>query len=335
MLSQCFAATRKRVLWGSLCLLAAMPALPAFAQLSVGATGPLFVKSGTIFNTDNLVLIPSTDLTVTSNTIVKSSGTISSVPAGNPSIARVYNMGTPITFTGNVGLIYLDAELGANTEALLQVAYNSTGSGLWTTTTGSSENTTTNYVNNTVSATPLAAVSAVMGGIILPLTYSEFSAQLNDQSVLVSWKAEATTPINGFRIETSTDGKTWSQTAYVQSITGQSAYTFQDNDINFVLRYYRIVVIESSGELDYTNVIAVHNIATNVNMQVISSGTNRVINFRNVTPDGLSLFDFSGRLLKQINTSQKSYNVGSLPSGVYLVRYRLATEEAVRKVFMP
>lgn len=332
MLSQYFAAALKRVLWGSLCLL---PAMSAIGQLSVGSTGSLFIRSGTTFNTDNLVLIPSANLTIASNTIVKSSGTIPSIPPGNTSIARVYNMSTPITYTGNVGLIYLDAELGSNTESLLQVAYNSTGTGLWTTTTGSTINTTTNYVNNTVTAVPLAAVSATMQGVILPITYSEFSAQLNDQAVLINWKVEATTSINSFRIESSTDGKTWTQTAYVPAATDQTAYTYQDNDLNFVLRYYRIAVNEASGVTDYTNVITVRNDGANVLLQVVSSGTDRVVNFRNVTPDGISLFDFSGRLLKQMNVSQSSYNLGSLPSGVYILRYRLATQEAVRKVFMP
>ena len=332
MLSHFVYSTRKKGLLGLLCLL---PAFSAFSQLSIGSSGPLFITNGTTFSADSLILIPSVNLTVTSNTIVKVATPINSTTPGVTSLARVYNIGAPLTYSGTLGLIYRDAELGSNTESLLQIAFNQTLNGVWTTTLGSTVNTVTNYVNNTVSAQPLANVTATTSGVILPITYSDFSAELNDQFVLISWSAESTTPLEGFTVESSADGRNWQSTAVIPAVREERAYSFKDADLNFSIRYYRIAIADISGKSIYTNVAIVRKPAAAISLQVISSGSDRVVNFPNATPDGIQLYDLNGRMLKNIEVPRSSYNLGPVATGIYILRFKVATEQNARKIFLP
>jgi hypothetical protein len=334
MLSHLLSVTLKKVLPGLSCLL---PALSAFSQvLSVGSTDVLFIANGTTFSADSLILIPLANLSISSNTLFKNTSPIGSTTPGVTSITRVYNLSAPITYSGTLGLIYQDAELGANTESLLQIAYSPAAAGPWTTTLGGTVNTSTNYVNNTFTSTPVLNVTATTSGIILPITHLDFSAQLNDQFVLVSWKVASTTPLVGFNIETSTDGRNWKTTAYMPAVQDEEAYSFKDPDLNFTIRYYRVVITDASGQTDYTSIVSVRRPTAAVVLQIVSSGGDRIINFTNATPDdGIQLYDFNGRLLKKMDLSQSSYNIGSVPSGIYILRFKVATEENVRKIFLP
>ena len=332
MVSQSMSITLKKVIWGMFCLL---PSLPAISQLSVGSSASLFITNGTTFSADSLILIPSVNFTLSNNSIVKVSTPIGSTTPGVTSLSRVYNLGAPVTYSGSLGLIYRDAELGNNTELLLQIAYNQTSGGTWTTTVGSTVNTTTNYVSNTVSSQPLADITATTAGVALPIVYSDFFAQLNDQFILVGWTAESTTQLQGFTVESSTDGRNWKNTAYVPAVRDERTYTFKDDDLNFSIRYYRIAMTDISGETDYTKVAIVSKPAAAISLQIQSNGSDRVINFINATPDGIQLYDLNGRLLKKIDSSQPSYNIGNVPTGIYILRFKAATEQIVRKVFLP
>lgn len=332
MLSPHLSVTVKKVLTGLFCLLCTIPAI---SQVGVGSTDVLFIASGTTFSADSLILIPSVDLTISSNSILKSTTPVGSTPAGSYSLSRVYNIGSPISFLGDLGLVYQDAELGSNTEALLEIAYSSPSAG-WTTTTGSTVNTATNYITNTLSsATTISDVTATASGVILPITQLDFSAQLNDQFVLVNWQVTSTSQLAGFNIESSSDGRNWKTTAYVPAIPDEASYSFQDADLNFSVRYYRVAILEASGITDYTKVVTVRKATASIALQIVSSGDNRTVNFPNATVDGIQLYDMNGRLLKNIDLSQSSYNIGNVSPGIYILRFKVASEENVRKVFLP
>ena len=153
MLNQSLRLALQKIIPGLLCLLLA--AFPAISQLSIGSSA-LFITNGTTFSVDSLVLIPSADLTLSNNSIVKVTTPLGSTTPGITSLGRVYNISTPFTFSGTLGLIYLDSELGNNTENQLQMAYNQTSGGTWATTATSAVNTGMNYVSYAASAVPLA-----------------------------------------------------------------------------------------------------------------------------------------------------------------------------------
>jgi hypothetical protein len=309
-------------------------ALPAISQLSVGADG-MFVANSTPLGVDSLVIVPSADLTLTSTSIERSSIPIgSTVSPGMTSIERVYTIGTPFTFTGLLGIMYLDSELGANTESQLELAYRETPPGQWITTTGSSVNTVGNYVENVVTSINLSGLTATTLGVVLPITFYSISARLDGQHVLIDWEAEANTSLSGFYVESSTDSRTWTTAGYVSAVQHSRRYNFKDGDINFTTRYYRIGMIEANGAITYTRIAQVRKPGSPFSLQISSTGGGKVINFINGTPDGIELFDLNGRLLKQANVAQASYDLGMLSPGIYILRFRVGSEFQVRKLFL-
>lgn len=325
----CFAV--KRILPVLLWLL---PALSGKSQLGVGSSGSLFVESGTTFNTDGLVLIPSTALTLSSNSIVKTATPVGSSVPGMGSIERVYDIGAPFTYSGSLGIMYEDAELGLNIESMLQIAYRETPTGPWITTSGSTVNTGTNYVTFTASGIDLSSVTTTTANFILPITYSNLSARLDGQFVLINWKAASNTTLEGFNIQSSIDGRTWTNVGHIPAVQNRTEYSFKDRDLNFATRYYRIGMIEATGEITYTNIANVRKPLTPFSLQALLNSGGRVINFINGTPDGIELFDLHGRLLKQSNVAQTSYNIGTIPTGIYILRFKVGTELHVRKLFL-
>jgi hypothetical protein len=250
------------------------------------------------------------------------------------SIERVYNISTPFTFTGLIGITYLDSELGANTENQLELAFRQTPTGQWTTTTGSSVDPISNYVENVVIGVDISALTATTLGVVLPITFHNISARLDGQHVLIDWEAETNTSLSGFYIESTTDGRTWTTEGHVAAVQHTRKYNFKDADLNFTTRYYRVGMVESNGAITYTRIVQVRKPSNPFSLQIVLTGGGKVINFINGTPDGIELFDMNGRLLKQANVAQVSYDLGVLTPGIYILRFRVGSEFQVRKLFL-
>ncbi|MCC9138725.1 gliding motility-associated C-terminal domain-containing protein [Pontibacter silvestris] len=138
------------------------------AQLKAETAG-VYIKGGTPFSTDGLVMIPSADFFFNNLAIQKE---VKSVmwPQYN-SIERLYRFSVPVSYNGLMGLTYLDEELnGNNTDALALVYTATVGSKNYkdyTVTTGSS-NFTRGYLEYSFSkATSLSDVTAVTPDVIV------------------------------------------------------------------------------------------------------------------------------------------------------------------------
>ncbi|HJU45215.1 MAG TPA: hypothetical protein VJ647_00465, partial [Chitinophagaceae bacterium] len=222
-------------------------AFRSYSQLSItgsSPTGSLFVAANTIFHVDSLIIIPATgnDLTLENNSIVKVATPVTTVSGGN-SIERVYNIGTAFPFTGDLGLIFRDAELNGNTENLLQVAYNNSSS--WNvssiSTFSNSFGTDSNYVTNSYSSSIIVNnVTATTLGSTLPINFTDFSAQLKNQTVIVKWETDLSTTIEGFYVQSSSNGSNWKDVGYIDAQSGMEKYSYNDADIDFTVRYYRV-----------------------------------------------------------------------------------------------
>lgn len=124
-----------------------------------GASG-LTIQAGTTFSNDGLVLVPSSTLSINSTSLYRTTTAVTS--GASTSITRVYNLTTPLTYSGTAQIVYAAGELNGNTESTLQLGYNSlvTG-GTWVVTSGSTQGTAGTYtVSNTATALNIAFLSA-------------------------------------------------------------------------------------------------------------------------------------------------------------------------------
>ncbi len=106
------------------------------------------IKAGTQVFIDSLVLTPSADYTIASNSLTVTYAATSGPGAG--SISKVCSFSSPLaSYSGGAGLYYLAGQLNGNTAAALALAYTGDGAS-WTL-----DNTGTymaNYVNTSSSA---------------------------------------------------------------------------------------------------------------------------------------------------------------------------------------
>ena len=158
----------------------------AFAQFTVGNNG-FILKSATILSIDGLSLTPSTDLTVSRNSLVRSTIPVPGNPNG--SISRVYRFASPINFNGVTMISYLEPELNSNIENRLQLIHSSDGS-VFSTTTGSGVNAGSNFVYNTITNPNLLVVSATQPWIAQRVARINASAISENKETQVSRQSD-------------------------------------------------------------------------------------------------------------------------------------------------
>jgi endonuclease I len=163
---------------------------------------------------------------------------------------------------------------------------------------------------------------------LLPVTITGFTAQRNDESVLLKWYASFETNFRQYEIQRSTDGIVFSK---IGEVLGRNLadYSFTDNDLptaNTI--YYRLKMIDIDGKFSYSKTIALIITDNFFNAQVYPNPTkgNLVIKLPKVLTENSKIIiaDLSGRILFQqlVASGQKNIdlNVSKLPAGRYFVK---------------
>lgn len=224
----------------------------AMAQITAGESG-LTVLSGTTLTVDSLVLIPSVDLTIESNTIVVSRTAIPGQPKN--SVSRVYQSGSPIVFRGLAGFFFDDNELNGNTVSDLALVYNSstTNAGFISTSPSSAS---MNFVSHTFGQeVTLQQVTAAAPASALPVSLTGFSVKADGRKARVEWETVWERNNRAFRLDRSTDAVQFSPFATIPgkgTTTGRERYLVIDDSPGSGVTYYRLRQIDQDGtEKDY------------------------------------------------------------------------------------
>ena len=302
--------------------------LSGFCQLSIGPTG-LFLPGGVAFSVDSLVLIPATDLIISNDTLTHNYVPVTGPVPGATSIARVYRWTVPITYSGELGLFYLDTELAGNTEVLLQIAYGEVPP---VTTVTSSVFTTTNYVSYPANGITFSRVTATTAGFILPITYTGFSATVKDQLVLLNWRMEEIDGLHGFEVEFSSNVLNWTTAFAVPAPPGKKVFSVQHNDIHFSTRHYRVAMLNINGERTYTRVVTVYNNNAGSGLHIVRNGAVARFTFSGIAPATLQVYGMSGQLLITQAVVQQQCDISGLVPGTYILSYVAGGQKISRKV---
>ena len=152
----------------------------SFAQqaFTVGASG-ITIKSGTQVFIDSLVLTPSANYTISSNSLTVSY-TATSGP-GAASISRICTFSSPLTaYSGGVGMYYLTSQLNGNTGTNLALAYTGNGTSWGIDNTGS-------YAANYVSTSSSAFSNISLEGITALNSQKYYSKSTGDITLTSNW----------------------------------------------------------------------------------------------------------------------------------------------------
>jgi hypothetical protein len=237
------------------------------------------------------------------------------------------------------------------------------GQGKWATSNG-------NLVLNTdafnsagtykikVSATSLsgvtlcAAVSAtstiVVTPAVLPLYLLQFTGKKESTGNLLEWISENEVNLNGYEIERSTNGASFTTIAvkHATAVSGtKTNYSFIDVTVVNGTSYYRLKMIDNDGKYTYSNTIVISStkngdfVISNVAPNPFTEKVALTITLAKAAPLQLQLIDFSGRVCSTKNTTGTKGNnnieftgLGKLAAGVYYIRVNTADAVLQQKI---
>ncbi|PSL32874.1 T9SS type A sorting domain-containing protein [Dyadobacter jiangsuensis] len=216
----------------------------------------LYVKIGTVFSVDSLVLVPTEDLNLGNNYSLTVSHT--AVP-GNPnaSIKKKYVFNNPVNFHGTLGIIYDPAELNGNTESLLELANSWSDESGFTTMSSSTRDLGLHYVSKDVADLDIRLLTLVNAQSALPVTLAAFDAEKDEKRVKLTWRTSFEANSDFFEIQRSRDTKNWKVLDRVGS-AGESSqqvdYAYTDTDPIADIAYYRLKMIDRDGTFAFSQI---------------------------------------------------------------------------------
>ena len=297
----------------------------AWAQhnvLSVGSTSSLTITSGTLFSADSLVLTPTGNFTMASNTILETPVPSPGYPNGT--IDRVYYLNNPVTFTGDIQIYYRLSELNGNTESLLNYSDSTIGS-WWIVSWTGFVNTTSHYVQYPASSHTFVAATAAGAGTVLLLKLLSFTGNWDGDHVALTWLVDQNEELENFTVESSPDQQSWKTVNVVPGslVAGQYRYNSNDHNAAFTTRFYRIKITELSGQTSYSPIIKISKSNIAGNMYIAGKNNGATIYFIGLQPKTVRVFNSAGQMIWMSNTGQNQYELNSLLRGTYFVQYEL------------
>ena len=216
------------------------------AQVALVATtgSDIFIKSGTVFSADNLVLTPSADFTISNNTLSRAS-TVIHTPNFGTYINRVYQFtNTSSAYSGDIQINYQDgAELNGLAESGLTLnLFNGSG---WYPFAATTRDATNNFVlTNGLSNISLNELTLADQFGPLPLLWKSFTATKQNNYGLLQWATSMEQGSKDFTVQTSINGTIWTNSATLAaagySITTRNYSYLHMNPVKGI-NFYRIV----------------------------------------------------------------------------------------------
>lgn len=164
----------------------------------------------------------------------------------------------------------------------------------------------------------------------LPLKLLNFSAKLQERTVVLKWLTTAEINTKAFNVERSENATNWTVIATVnaRNAAGDNNYASVDNQPLKGYNYYRLKMIDKDGQFTYSPVRVVNMKQGNETIALIPNPSSDYTNIIfNTTPGkaSISLFDEAGRkvfstTLKDDNTNVYRLSTKSFATGVYVLK---------------
>jgi len=172
----------------------------------------------------------------------------------------------------------------------------------------------------------------------LALVLQSFTAdKLNASQALLQWNILSGSKTNRFIIEKSSDSINFTDIDSVNYSNGTYNYQYTDSLFSGI-NYYRLKIVDSSGNYQYSQIRAVIKDANVTSIQIYPNPVvNRTLYVKTpVNCRSIQLCDLLGRIIITENTSG-IYNTLPIPNittGIYIVTVQTDNEKKVKKVFV-
>jgi hypothetical protein len=156
----------------------------------------------------------------------------------------------------------------------------------------------------------------------LPVKYTQFTADRNNDNVKLNWSTASEVNNNGFEIERSSNGTDFEKIGFVKGVGNSSRlnkYSFTDK--NNSSAYYRLKQVDFDGKYEFSKVLTVKSNESSVELSPNPFNDNLVINSNN-TIINAEIVDITGRvkMFEVVNNNTAKLNTSGLDNGVYFIR---------------
>ena len=180
----------------------------------------------------------------------------------------------------------------------------------------------------------------------LGVTLLDFTGSLQKNNILLNWNTSSEYNSNYFDLEKSYDGVQFHKIATVQAAGNSTIlqqYNYLDNELPVEMNYYRLKMVDITGQYVYSNVKLIRNTALGQNIYILGNPftDNIQIKFARIPKGSVSvrLLDASGKTLFNSaynkiaqNQIQINVNKGNLISGIYILQVQVDGKNFVEKV---
>jgi hypothetical protein len=167
----------------------------------------------------------------------------------------------------------------------------------------------------------------------LPVQLIYFTAQKQNEQVLLQWSTANEQNSKNFIVERSLDGNNWNNIGIVAASGNSNSpinYSYSDSHPALGMNYYRLLQMDQDGKSSYSQVRVVK---ISNDGQVISLITNPVVDgelkMQINKATMLSLYDASGRLIwkKRVNPGLQNISIRNYTAGIYFLKAGTTTEK--------
>jgi surface protein len=179
----------------------------------------------------------------------------------------------------------------------------------------------------TISGDALNATCVIM----LPVTWLDFTGQLEANKVILNWKTASEQNNTGFDVERSADGRSWSKIGFIPGKINSvvlTPYSYTDLSPLKGLSYYRLKQIDLDKRFSYSRIIRINNVI-NGKVAIWPNPVNNLLNieinqrYRNEKMY-LTVTDMKGTVLvsRIVTHGNLAISTSGWPKALYVVTLR-------------
>ena len=229
----------------------------------------------------------------------------------------------PATQTGLVSYYHFNQGNTAGVNAGLLTIMDAKGNNNGTMANFGSSGATSNFIAQNATLT------------LLPVSWLGFTAQKQDNKVLLNWSTASEQNTRGFIVQQSINAVDWNSIGNLQA-TGNSStvqqYSFVHSNPNNGINYYRIQLQDIDGKISFSKVISINYSNQPRKMSIYPNPvTDGVLHIQLQEAATVFIYNNDGKLTmsKKLTAGTQQVSMGRFAKGVYQVK---AGEETVQVV---
>jgi hypothetical protein len=165
------------------------------------------------------------------------------------------------------------------------------------------------------------------GSALLPVELTALSASAVKSDVMVKWETASESFNQGFEVQHSIDGTTFSAIGMVAgagSTSEYSNYGFEHINAPADLNYYRLKQMDYAGTFSYSNVVTAVVVDGNERMAIYPNPASSELFITTVGSGQVEVRNARGQLINKLNVTgeQQRLDISRLKSGLYFITLR-------------